>query len=218
MPTLRERFFLIARRFINHWRNRRYFRGPGALRATDVIRDDIAIAPMQAGDIAALDLYLPGGDTRKHADRLQAQAERLVTYLIATAPLRDRGTGERAPIGHLLVVWAGEKDLPDGGSRSRPPLIEDVFVHPAVRHSGVGRMLMDAAESCVRQAGHCRVGLTVALTNPGVESMYRKRGYVGTDFGVFESRRTFTDANGQKREWSQKVHYLVKPLEGGRDV
>jgi GNAT superfamily N-acetyltransferase len=164
---------------------------------------DVVIRRVTDKDIKLLESFLSSGDFIKHRERLKAQQDGIAEYLIAWHVI---------PIGHVFIIWTGGNDGPLQGIEDKGPLIEDIYIHPAARRKGIGKMLMGEAERLIQLKGYNSVGLTVATNNPLVEAIHKKRGYRETDLGVFKSHRIFTNKKGRKKEWSSKVKYLVKDL------
>lgn len=68
-------------------------------------------------------------------------------------------------------------------------ILEDLFVEPAARRSGVGGALMRRAEAFARSTGAGRISLTTAHTNRTAQSLYVAHGYVLDDvFRTYPSR------------------------------
>lgn len=201
---MRAAFYILARRLLQALRRARaYYRPLGPLLYRDIDGRKLVVQPVGDRDVALLEAVLASGDPAKHRERLIQQQEGVADYLIAWAIV---------PVGHLQIIWSGGEDGPLRERAEREPLIEDVYVHPAARGRGVGERLMDEAERRVAARGHGRVGLSVATSNPGVERMYRRRGYRDAGVGTFESRRVFTDTRGRRKAWSATMRYLVKEL------
>jgi GNAT superfamily N-acetyltransferase len=56
-------------------------------------------------------------------------------------------------------------------------ILNDLFVVPAARRRGVGRLLLDAAADLGRSTGACRVVLATAKDNATAKSLYEQAGY-----------------------------------------
>jgi ribosomal protein S18 acetylase RimI-like enzyme len=65
----------------------------------------------------------------------------------------------------------------------------DLFVLPSARKSGVGRMLLQAAEAQAAKAGKVRMDLTTAKTNKAAQSLYESLGWVRDDVFFAYNRR-----------------------------
>lgn len=65
----------------------------------------------------------------------------------------------------------------------------DLFVLPSARKAGVGRMLLQAAETKAAQAGKARMDLTTARTNKPAQSLYESLGWVRDDVFFAYNRR-----------------------------
>lgn len=57
-------------------------------------------------------------------------------------------------------------------------VLYDLFVQPAARRAGVGRLLLQAAEARALQDGKARLDLTTARKNTGAQALYASLGWV----------------------------------------
>lgn len=65
----------------------------------------------------------------------------------------------------------------------------DLFVQPSSRKTGVGRMLLQAAEAKAAQTGKARMDLTTARTNKPAQTLYESLGWVRDDIFFAYNRR-----------------------------
>jgi ribosomal protein S18 acetylase RimI-like enzyme len=63
-------------------------------------------------------------------------------------------------------------------SAQRIFILNDLFVDPAVRRSGVGRALLEAAADFGRNAGAARLTLSTAHANSSAQSLYEATGWL----------------------------------------
>ena len=63
-------------------------------------------------------------------------------------------------------------------SMARIFVLNDLFVDPAARRSGVGRALLEAAHAFARGQGAVRVTLETAVDNRAAQALYESLGYV----------------------------------------
>jgi ribosomal protein S18 acetylase RimI-like enzyme len=68
-------------------------------------------------------------------------------------------------------------------------VLYDLFVLPAARKAGVGRMLLIAAESKAISEGKARMDLTTARTNKLAQALYESLGWVRDDVFFTYNRR-----------------------------
>ena len=194
----------MIRRALDAFRRKReYFRPVGQLLYRKLDPKGVIVRRVDEGDIGLLESFLCHGDYLKHRERLHAQNTNSAEYLIAWHVV---------PMGHVLIMWEGSEDGPLAHRKDREPLIEDLYVHPAAQRKGIGKMLIDEAETIILQKGYDSVGVNVMVNNPAVKTMYKERGFQDTDLGVFETRQIFRDDKGCEKLWSAKVCYLVKKL------
>jgi len=172
--------------------------------------EDVVMRFPERSDIELLESLLSYGDYTKHRKRIQDQEDGRLSYVMAWA-------WGRIPIGHIVVYWDGGHDGPLEALEGRGPLLEDLYVHPAVWGRGIGTTIMDEAERLIESNGFDRVGLTTFTLNPSVVSIYEARGYRSTDLASFETTRVFADKNGRRREWSRRGHYMVKVFVKGEN-
>jgi GNAT superfamily N-acetyltransferase len=207
---VKKSFIIIARRLLEAIRKiRESYRPIGnILRNVDV--NDIVMRPPEESDIELIESLLSHGDYTKHRRRIQDQLDGKVTYVFAWA-------WGRIPIGHILIHWDGGQDGPLKTLDGRGPLMEDLYVHPAVWRSGIGSMIMDEAEALIESRGYETVGITVYTKHPAVIKLYEPRGYQPADLDSFVTERVFTDRSGKQRKWTRRGHYLVKKFRKEED-
>ena len=68
-------------------------------------------------------------------------------------------------------------------------VLYDLFVAPAARKAGVGRMLLCAAEATAVTNGKARMDLTTARTNTRAQALYESLGWVRDDIFFAYNRR-----------------------------
>ena len=125
-----------------------------------------------------------------------------VLYLIAW-----RGD---APTGHVLLEWGGTEDEPIRSRLLECPNLEDLFVIPEFRRQGIGSMLLDAAVTAVHEAGYTKLGLGVAVDNPGVMRLYAQMGFEDSGLGEYTSGGSYVDRDGTVQTWQETCTYLMK--------
>jgi probable F420-dependent oxidoreductase len=102
----------------------------------------------------------------------------------------DRLERQRAGRGVLLVAWLAGNPVGDVYLRLEPadepevrrrlpevPLLQHLEVTPEYRNRRIGSTLIGAAELALRERGHLRVALGVALDNHGAARLYLRHGY-----------------------------------------
>ena len=72
------------------------------------------------------------------------------------------------PVGHVCIEW------------TRPPELQDLWVLPERRGTGVGAGLVAAVEQRVAARGFVELKLSVGIANTGAARLYRRLGYVRT--------------------------------------
>jgi GNAT superfamily N-acetyltransferase len=144
----------------------------------------------------------------RHLERFRWQQTGDVTCLAAW--------DDATPIGYLFVRWPGRSGgLTDQALALGCAELGDLFVVDHARGRGVGRRLLEAAETLVVARGISLVGLEVAATNPhnGIaRALYERLGYRDAGFGEFISGYTFWDATGALHRDEEAYRYLTKRL------
>ncbi len=204
---MKRLFYLAARRILYALRAwREYFRPVGPLVFKHIRPVDVVVARVCENDIKLLDHFLPSKHASKHRDRLREQNEGTVEYLIASYGI---------PIGYVLVVWNPKDSEPLGelaGLEDGTGYMEDLYIHPAARGKGVGRLLWEAGELRLKEKGYRAVLTTVMRSNPEMESTHLRKGYKPLDSNFYDYHTSYTDVHGRKRTWSTKVKYFKRDL------
>jgi ribosomal protein S18 acetylase RimI-like enzyme len=144
----------------------------------------VGVRPLADGEVAAVDARLP-------LHRLGQPG----TYLVAW-------DGDQ-PVGHAFVAWSGTK--------LGMPEIQDVWVLPERRRTGVATALSRAAEDEAKARGFDRISLSVGLANDAARSLYERLGFADT--GLAPERVAGTiNLRGLDVEVDDVLVYLVKPL------
>lgn len=68
-------------------------------------------------------------------------------------------------------------------------VLSDLFVLPAARKAGAGRLLLQASEARAASDGMARIDLTTARTNLPAQSLYGSMGWVRDDVFLAYNRR-----------------------------
>ncbi|HMG22919.1 MAG TPA: GNAT family N-acetyltransferase, partial [Kofleriaceae bacterium] len=144
----------------------------------------------------------------RHLARFRSQQEGAVTCLVAW----DGAT----PVGYVFVRWPGGGGLSNQALALGCPELGDLFVVEQARGRGLGRQLVETAESIVASRGLPQVGLEVTTANPHTavaRALYERLGYRDAGFGDFISGYTYWDATGAPHRDEELHRYLVKQLD-----
>ncbi len=144
----------------------------------------------------------------QHRARLDRQDRGEVLYFIAW-----QGA---TPSGHVLLEWGGTEDLPFHSRLLDCPNLEDLVVMPEFRSRGIGLMLLDAAITAVREAGYTRLGLGVAVDNPGAIRLYDGKGFQDSELGEYASGGGYLDREGAVQTWQETLTYWIRLLSCAR--
>lgn len=165
----------------------------------------LEIRPLQKGEIPLLDAHLDVDRLAgRHHERFTQQQDGRLTYLIAWL--------DGIPVGHTMVRWEGTTDAFVAERISDCAHVEDLFVMPELRSTGIGTQILGYGERLAAERGFMQIGLAVGIDNPRARALYERLGYVDTGFGVFEIGGTYTDIEGNMREWREVCEYMVKQI------
>jgi GNAT superfamily N-acetyltransferase len=79
-------------------------------------------------------------------------------------------------VGYLVLTFG--YSLEHGG---RDALVDELFVQPDLRSSGLGTRLVESAVQTCREHGMVRLHLEVDRTNPRAEKLYGRLGFAAND-------------------------------------
>jgi ribosomal protein S18 acetylase RimI-like enzyme len=166
----------------------------------------VIVHPLERNELALVERHVDQdvGNRDKHRRRLALQEEGRATYLVAWLA--------GLPVGHALLRWEGAETEPVRSRLIGCADVEDLFVVPALRASGIGSRLLDAAERLAGERGRDRIGMSVDVANVRARALYERRGYRDAGLGTFVLRGTWVDRDGSERAWAETCTYLVKPL------
>ena len=172
----------------------------------------ISVRIVEDTDLAIIVSTFPetgAAPVNRHLARFRLQQEGAVTCLVAW----DGAT----PVGYVFVRWPGGGGGPTNQALALGcPELGDLFVVEHARGRGIGRKLVETAESVVATRGLPQVGLEVTAANPHnavARALYERLGYRDAGFGDFISGYTYWDANGTPYRDEELHRYLVKQLD-----
>ena len=123
---------------------------------------EVVIRPCRAGDLAALEHFLPAEGENHRSRWSDPDGVYLVAFL------------GREPVGHLLVRRTSAYHQVYSPTRAE---ISRVFVAPHRQGLGIGRRLMHEAERHAHALGREEVGLAVDVDNSTAQALYESLGY-----------------------------------------
>ena len=120
----------------------------------------VDVRPLAAEELKALERHIAfdEGNSDKHRKRLERQSAGKAVYLVAWS--------EDVALGHAILNWFGPPDYPIADKLDRCPDIQDLFVHPDHRSTGVGLQILRYAEGLAQHRGYPTIGLGVAIDRP----------------------------------------------------
>lgn len=95
------------------------------------------------------------------------------------------------------------------------PALTHLEVTPALRSRGIGTLLVDTAEQWLRELGHDRVALGVAIDNHGARALYDRLGYVDWGHGTVTISYEARSGDGGTNRVAETIYVLVKNLRTG---
>jgi GNAT superfamily N-acetyltransferase len=107
------------------------------------------------------------------------------------------------PDGSFLVIRRGGRPVACGGVKrldAETGEIKRMYVVPAARNRGLGRLLLEALEAEARRLGYLRIRLDTGPEQPAARSIYERGGY-----------RPIPDYNGNP----YAAHWFEKELGAG---
>jgi ribosomal protein S18 acetylase RimI-like enzyme len=111
-------------------------------------------------------------------------------------------------IGQLFVqLQSLRSELADGNERA---YIYGFRIKPAYRRQGLGKRMMLAVETDLRQRHFCCVTLNVARDNPQARRLYESIGY--RIIGVDPGRWTYLDHLGKRQEVDEPAWRMEKEI------
>jgi GNAT superfamily N-acetyltransferase len=123
------------------------------------------------------------------------------------------------PIGRMLIIWDGEKDLrkvasviPNADKYAMVPAIMKFWVRPELRSRGYGKIMLNYAESLTRKRGFSQLSLAVYEDNPKARIFYKKNGFVDTELPPFMLDPPYIVDLEDDYDPSKVMRYLVKDL------
>jgi GNAT superfamily N-acetyltransferase len=171
-----------------------------------------SVRTVEDTDLAVLISTFPetgAAPVNRHLERFRSQQEGAVTCLVAW----DGAT----PVGYVFVRWpGGRSDMTNQALALGCPELGDLFVVEHARGRGIGRKLVETAESIVAARGLPLLGLEVTTANPhtaAARALYERLGYRDAGFGEFISGYTYWDATGAPHRDEELHRYLVKQLD-----
>lgn len=166
----------------------------------------VKIRPIAADEVAILEEHIAfdWAAPRKHIDRYMGQEKGEAVYLVAWK--------DELPVGHLLLKWQGTADEPMASDIENCPDLEDLFVNPDFRSSGIGTRLLECAEQAAKERSYARVGLGVSVDNHRAHSLYIRLGYRDTGYGQYTTGAAYIDKDGGEKTWTEVCDYLIKQL------
>lgn len=171
-----------------------------------MIRSKIEIKPIAEEHLDLIDAYInqDWGNLQKHRERFQRQKTGELTYLVAW--INDR------PSGHASLEWQGKSHEALSSIVGRCPNIDDLFVHPNHRSSGIGTMLLQTSENIAIDRNYSQIGLGVSIDNDRARALYERLGYADIGAGNYIDRWKYTERDGNQAWHTETCNYLVKNL------
>jgi len=133
--------------------------------------------------------------TDEPASSMIRLAEEHLAELYGAPDSRPAREAFSAPDGGYLLGWERGVPVAGGGFTRHDSITAEIrrmYVVPAKRNRGIGRLLLAAIESEVRAAGYGRAILDTGPKQPHAEALYRSAGYTEIEnFRMGESTASF---------------------------
>jgi len=129
----------------------------------------VQIGVAQAGDIGPLREALGPSCAENFQSRFRLQIAGLGEILLAFRGVK--------PVGMVVLSWDLADEPEVRAHLAGVPAIFHLFVVPGLRHNGIGRRLLRAAEGRLRKHGFDRVLLGVDEPNANARALYQRLGY-----------------------------------------
>lgn len=154
-------------------------------------------------DLALLNKVIP--EPGYHERRFIAQQDGNASYLLAWQ--------NGAPVGHLLIKWEGSGHQVDKYLPNVPELNAIGVWPPEKRSLGIGRQLINKAETMVKEKGFNQVALAVEIDNSHAKKLYEKLSYSDWGHGEYFDKWVEKSDDGEEVRHNDPCYYLVKSLE-----
>jgi GNAT superfamily N-acetyltransferase len=145
--------------------------------------------------------------SNRHVERFAWQERGDVTCLVAW--------DDEVPVGYVFLRWPGGQGLTEQARALSCVEVGDLFVAAQARGLGVGRKIMEAAETLAAERGHTLIGLEVTVANPSndvARVLYQALGYCDSGLGSFVSGYSYWDSAGNPQRDEELHCYLVRKL------
>jgi ribosomal protein S18 acetylase RimI-like enzyme len=139
---------------------------------------EVAVRRAEPDDAAAVARLLyefntEFGEPTPDVGVLGARVRELIASGTIVVLLAGEGPAGLAQFRFLRSLWSGGLDL----------YLEEVYVVPALRGSGIGRALLEATMETGRQAGATHVDLNTGETDTAARALYESAGFTNREGG-----------------------------------
>jgi GNAT superfamily N-acetyltransferase len=149
-------------------------------------RQGRAATAVRQATVLEIDLLVPLFDGYRQFYRQPSEPDRIRRFLL-----------DRFEHNQSVILVAGQDGTAVGFTQLYPSfssaalkriyILNDLFVDPAARLSGVGTALLEAAADFARRVGAIRLVLSTELTNMAAQSLYEKLGWKrNTEFCTYQ--------------------------------
>ena len=171
-----------------------------------LIKSKFEIKPIAEEHLVIIESYInqDWGNLQKHRERFERQKTGELTYLIAWI--------NNKPTGHASLEWQGKSHKALSSIVGGCPNIDDLFVHPDHRSSGIGTLLLQTSEKSANDRNYTQIGLGVSIDNIRARTLYEKLGYKDIGAGDYIDRWKYTERDGSQAWHVETCNYLVKNI------
>jgi ribosomal protein S18 acetylase RimI-like enzyme len=173
-------------------------------RSRKALLKNLSIRLITEIDLSYLDLHFESEYLRSHADDLEAQNLKKISFFLAWI-------GNHA-VGHMLVYWPGPRAT---AVKKQYPVCPEIYrleVLRPYRSIGIGSLLIDAGCEEAKEREFEEIGLGVDTTNPRANSLYLRLNFHQSSISHYLDEYKYINQVGEVVSVSESGTWLVKTL------
>lgn len=175
------------------------------LRSNQPDSKSLIIREVSPGDIAVLDRLFPKRVPNKHKERLDTQLQRSAVYLIAS--VHDK------PVGHVLLLWDGEKNPAVAERYKNYPVIEDLHIERVYKGRGIEEKILDECYKRLKEKGSSALGTSVGVEQATEKVFFITNGFIDSGIPEYQTEIPYLDdVTGEQKMEIKICRFLIKHL------